>query len=621
MKKFTASFIAFFIASHIISQEKPPICQEDYAFITAGMTIEVPVLENDWCMTGHEMKLFFASSTVGAMVNIVDDLIVYSSFYYFEGIDSVPYAVRDLTNGLISEESYLIVTVDNPGKDFLEVNDIRAMVNAYGYQFCDITEYTPWFEVPKGSGVSSLFSLTLWLGGKDGSGNLHVAAERYRQTGADFFAGPFAGLYGNDYELDWNQLWRLSREEIETHQSSWNDPGYQIPGAIESWPAHGVVASGQATHLAPYIDWNGDEVYQPEWGDLPAIRGDQNLFFIYNDDLAEHTETGGDKLGVEILGQTYGFDCSGDSIFNQTIFLHYDIINRSEQPYYQFYAGIYTDYDLGYAWDDYVGCDTINQAYYVFNGDPDDEVSTIIGGAGYGTSPPAMAVVVLNHPLSACVVPSGFVGPSSLAYTYDEVYNNLQGLWKDSSAIVYGGNGIGAGSSTKLMYTGDPVANTGWTEALGGNPPGDRRVIGVVGPVDLPIGDTLAIDLGLIWARDYTGDHISSLALLQERIPQLRWYYENDSTPCGREWLGVAKEQVIKFSCSVFPNPAVDFINIDVGKEGIYVYRIGDCLGRILQAGKMHSRDQLDISGLAEGIYLLTLSDGTNSITKKFMKR
>ncbi len=615
MRKIIASCLFLLFLSNLNAQEKPPLCMDDYVSIKAGAYKEVEVLANDWWMTGHNVNVIFGGNTAGGDVTVANDLIRYSSHYFFEGVDSVPYRVKDLNNGLLSETAYVILTVDNPGKEFLEVNDIRAMINSYGYQFCDITEYTPWFEVPKGSGVSSLFSMTLWLGGKDGSANLHVAAEKYRQIGTDYFNGPFADFYADNYDFIWNKLWKIGREELEDHQHNWSEPGYEMPQDIQNWPAHGAFATGQAPQLAPYIDWNGDKTYQPEWGDMPAVRGDQSLFFMYNDDYDNHTESGGTKIGVDVMGQAYGFDCPDDSVMNQTLFVHYDIINRSDQSYFQFCAGIYADFDLGFAWDDYVGCDTNLQAMYVFNGDNEDEISTIWGGTGYGTAPPAMAIVFLDQPLSAFVVPSNVTGPASLPYEDDEYYNNLRGLWRDGTEIMY------EGSPTRLMYTGDPVANTGWTESLSGNAPNDRRVIGSVEPVDLLIGDTLSIDLGLIWARDYEGDNISSLAVLKERIQELRWYYENDSLPCGGKWLTVPEKQQNQTTFSVYPNPAKDFLNINLTDHGRHSYWIHDCFGRTVRKGVMSQQKQIDISGLSEGIYFLTLSDQTNSTTKKFLKR
>jgi hypothetical protein len=60
-------------------------------------------------------------------------------------------------------------------------------------------------------------------------------------------------------------------------------------------------------------------------GDYPLIRGDQALFFIFNDDRNVHSETQGNKLKAEIHGMAYVFDLPGDTAFNNTIFMNYKI--------------------------------------------------------------------------------------------------------------------------------------------------------------------------------------------------------------------------------------------------------------------------------------------------------
>ena len=81
------------------------------------------------------------------------------------------------------------------GHAWLNVNNINALFFARGSHF--FYENAA-FEVPKGSGKTSAFSNTMWIGGKDNQGVLHLAGERYRQgpnTGVagscpDFYCGP-----------------------------------------------------------------------------------------------------------------------------------------------------------------------------------------------------------------------------------------------------------------------------------------------------------------------------------------------------------------------------------------------------------------------------------------------
>ena len=46
----------------------------------------------------------------------------------------------------------------------------------------------------------------------------------------------------------------------------------------------------------------------------------------------------------------YAFNEPADSALNNTIFLHYQIINRSTDTYDSVYIGFFDDIDIGLAW-------------------------------------------------------------------------------------------------------------------------------------------------------------------------------------------------------------------------------------------------------------------------------
>jgi pimeloyl-ACP methyl ester carboxylesterase len=71
---------------------------------------------------------------------------------------------------------------------------------------------------------------------------------------------------------------------------------------------------------------------------------------------------------------------------------------------------------------------------------------------------------------------------------------------------------------------------------------------------------------------------------------------------------------------TIFPNPSSDQIHVEAKNSNVQV-RILDINGRLIQQhlkyGSMHS---FDISKLKKGVYLFKITDGTNSITKQFIK-
>src|SRR6185295_11252461 len=76
-------------------------------------------------------------------------------------------------------------------QEFLDANNVRALVlNGGDLWWSHDHDDTTMYYVPKDSGISELGVGALWFGGIDAGGNLHVAAQTYRQTGNDFFPGP-----------------------------------------------------------------------------------------------------------------------------------------------------------------------------------------------------------------------------------------------------------------------------------------------------------------------------------------------------------------------------------------------------------------------------------------------
>ncbi len=226
----------------------------------------------------------------------------------------------------------------------------------------------PVFNIPKNSLKSTIFTATLWMGGIDQNDSLHFAGgERFNQDGYDFWAGPVSGSnegYDTD-KIKWAKVWKISKAQIDYHRENWFKSDYIPDPVILSWPAHGNAAlGGQMDLIAPYIDMQANGVYEPLAGDYPVIRGDQALYFVYNDDKAEHTESQGGKIGVEVHGMAYAFNRPNSDALNHSVFVNYQVINRSGNQYKDFYMAKYADYDIGFGNDDYVGCDTTLNSFF-----------------------------------------------------------------------------------------------------------------------------------------------------------------------------------------------------------------------------------------------------------------
>lgn len=76
-------------------------------------------------------------------------------------------------------------------------------------------------------------------------------------------------------------------------------------------------------------------------------------------------------------------------------------------------------------------------------------------------------------------------------------------------------------------------------------------------------------------------------------------------------------------SLTIYPNPAVDRINISWTKEiatnGKATIRIIDLSGRVITTRQVNSNESnLDVSGLSNGLYILSINDETSASSKKF---
>jgi hypothetical protein len=79
-------------------------------------------------------------------------------------------------------------------------------------------------------------------------------------------------------------------------------------------------------------------------------------------------------MGAEVHCMVYVFSDIDNPALNNTIFVNYMVINRSQDVLSELRFSVFADADLGYWGDDYVGCDTTRNMAFIYNGDDNDEV-------------------------------------------------------------------------------------------------------------------------------------------------------------------------------------------------------------------------------------------------------
>lgn len=543
------------------------------------------------------------------------------------------------------------------GAAYIDINLVNAMVISGGNMHWDQSAHQ--YEVPKGSGLHTIYNSSHWIGGIDAGGQIRVAAQTYRQSGLDYWAGPIDGLNipaGDSTAKYFDRVYKVSRWEIESFKNHFQNGtlSYQpcnnnVPLSIMTWPAKG---NGPIIEeLAPFVDVDGNGWYNPlTGGDYPLIQGDQMLFKVYNDSLNIHTETDSAALGFEFRTSVYAFLCDNiqptDKVINYTTFYKTQIINKSNRNYTQVRFGLWSDGDIGNYIDDFIGCDISRNTGYFYNGDNNDE-----GLFGYGLNPPIMNVKILKGPLAPLNdgkdnnnngitdEPGETLGMNNFIYNHGgggpvgnpavefQFYNSLRGFWLDGNPITYGNYGYNSSSTDTcgFLYPGitDPHYYPllgDWTEFTAGNSPSDRRFMLSSGPFDMNIGDAVEFDYAYIFTRDSLSGGNLNFALNNANLDLVQSWFDNNSFPgCVVYTTGVSDPQQNLFH--VYPNPATEFIHIS--NAGFDVtgmkYEIYNLLGEKIREGFI-SQNQINVSSLTAQVYILKIKTPDYTYTTRIVK-
>ncbi|MBR4738572.1 MAG: T9SS type A sorting domain-containing protein, partial [Bacteroidales bacterium] len=285
------------------------------------------------------------------------------------------------------------------------------------------------------SSASTIFANSIWISGTDSN----AAVGRFYDNTPDFFPGPLRvdGSASTDLETvrRFNRVWHVTRSMIDYHIAHCGEEDYVPIDDILTWPGSGD-GEGYATQLAPFYDADSNGYYNAYAGDYPLIRGDECVFSIFNDAWGKHGESKGQSMGLEVHMMAYVFSAEENSAgLANTVFQHYDLFNRSNATHNGCYLGSWTDFDIGYGYDDYIGCDVKRGMYYGYNGrSTDGPAATAFDGV-----PPAQGCLVLGGPWQdADGVDNSKVDIGKImtdAYTNTEVKELLE-QYRDANGVL-----------------------------------------------------------------------------------------------------------------------------------------------------------------------------------------
>ncbi len=519
-------------------------------------------------------------------------------------------------------------------RDSIDANNINAMSLVHGDMWWDPATAKPRCFYPTGVQKNISFAGALWMGGYDASGQLHVAAQTYRQTGTDYWPGPLGSDGSLDYTTSekWAKIWKVKRSEIDAFLAVDPHTETNTPQSILTWPAKGnPYAKGKdgasltiTSDMAPFVDHDGDGSYNPLNGDYPAIRGEQTLWYVFSDNGPTHTETNGVPLKVEVQALVYAY--KRGTLIDNVVYYDYTLNNKSAEDYFDFRLALWNDVDLGYYLDDFIGFDSGRRLAIAYNATSEDGASAGFPSNSYGANPPASGITFVSLPGD---VGTNYVPPGSFMYFNNDLsvsgnprapkeYNNyMRSRFRDSSHLKYypvPGSTVG-GIDVDYAFADNALIPGGWSECASGDNPGDRNFVLASNSFTLKANSKERIVMALVVADSAGGCPTVDLGGIKEVADTAWGAYEGPLT--------VAHNTPIHNQPLIYPNPAHDKIFVDQqlanGKAECSIYNV---VGqRMFHSTLINKLTAIDVSSYPPGVYYIQYEKGGIVGKKVFVKQ
>lgn len=489
-----------------------------------------------------------------------------------------------------------------------------------------------WFHANDTIG-KMIYSGSVWLAGKAPDGSIMAAANYYSNDLGDFYPGPMGATGPPDGQHceGWDKVFHVTRLQVQAHKQLADQyataqggtiPSHLIHGNIRNWPGAGnpyfTDAMGALFPLdtskswAPFFDADGDGIYDPAKGDHPAIKGDLNFWWIFNDAGGSHHVTKGPPMGIETSVLVSLFDTGGHA-GNAS---YYELtVNSPFSSYDSFYFGLYVDFDIGYGFDDYLSCDTSRHMGIGLNGANADGV--------FGNNPPQFGVRFLETPKDSNGKMYGmsafrkFIGDTGAKdpphQNPTEFWNYLQGRWRFGEPQKYGGDGYySTGPPFPWIYPSDPEDTTGWSQCALGRSPFDQRFLMTSGPYHLESGKPLSFTFAVISAA-CTGTWDGKCHrrhCIQQASDEVHDFFKAQR-PVGID----LPQQPLPRQLKIFPNPASGQFSLSMSEgfsRGVVSVDLFDIRGAMVRQWLSPAPEaQFPLIGLPHGPYFVAVRFST----------
>lgn len=503
----------------------------------------------------------------------------------------------------------------------LDANNVSTWISFNGvFNNDNRTTNTPGFQWPKGSNKFAVYTTGLSIGAYVND-SLRFTNVMY---GSEFTPGYI--LNGIPMTDSTFKLYKVSRNDNNSNPdfANW---GRMVP------------------YGAPYEDINNNGAYDAGI-DKPGIKNAaQTIFVCLTDGFPETHYTGSRPLKAEMYFTAWCYDNIPE--LNDVQFLRMEVLNKNSLPWKKTYFALGCDPDLGYEGDEYVGCDTLRNLSFCYNGDNLDGDGL---GGSYGANPPAVGFDILSGAINRNVNPNlnlkmtSFISgmesgiPSCEGETKGrrETYNYARGLKTDSTPYV----NIQTMLPTKFCYPGDPESNTGWNELQGKvlncggsltgklqvpSYPGSRRCMMSSGAENLTIvpGEKQTLIFAQMMARG--SSNLNSVTKLKQLDDAVQIFYESNF------YVGInpiSSEVPDKFSLyQNYPNPfnPVTKIKFEISQNDFVNISVYDLNGRLVEelVNENISAGTYEVNftakNLSSGIYFYKLKTSDVTQTKKMI--
>jgi hypothetical protein len=454
----------------------------------------------------------------------------------------------------------------------------------------------PHFSYPSNSS-NNLLSLTgIWVCAQ--KPNDSIVASIFKENGqSDFQPGPLqqGTLTPGDFNA-WNFVYYVSKDEIEFHFKNHKKEDYVIPDNIKKWPVH--PPSGFQGTLVPFVDWNSNNIYEPHLGEYPYIEGDQTLFAVYND-AGNRNATGGEALGIEVKQFLYSF--------NQTTgkkgewqFLRIVVTNKNNFNLKNFAFSLSAKIWIQNGNNNFIETYPQFDAIRGYTTDSND-------------NQPSVSIMALNKKLTSSLYMNDSADLVTGFPTNNvEVFNMLNGKWKNGKTLTYGGNGVDGADSAKYVYPAsrDPKNQFfSWTEENSGNISGERRVLLNTEASVLESGKSIEYRFAIMVHQTKDTSFIS------KELNLLKTTYNK-----GELTTTYSINPTVEFI--IFPNPANSITGLNIHTPfPVSNFSLTDMKGRIVEISVNEvSKNKFlikPVKPVSKGVYFLKTSGTHYSINKK----